>query len=843
MRYGPILLDVERPGRYEGVECGATVKPWDEAAVKVLLAFPDVYEIGTSHLGLPILYEILNALPFAAAERAYAPWPDMERLLREKGLPLLSRESGRPPKDFDLVGITLQYELSITNALTMLDLGGIPLLARERGEDAPIILGGGPVAANPEPFADFFDAFFIGEAEEGIKEIAEALRDAKAAGTTRAERLEALGRIEGVYLPADYTPLWENGAFAGFREARGGTARRVRRRIVPDLGAFPPPRPLTPFGETVHERVAIEVARGCTRGCRFCQAGYLYRPVREREPEDILAAAEKGLSATGHEEVGLLSLSTGDYSCIGPLIVSLIEDHGRDHVSVSLPSLRIDGLDPRLATEIAKVRKTGFTLAPEAGSERLRKTINKDFDDDAIVETIRRIFEAGYKGVKLYFMVGLPFETEDDRAAIGRLARRIAGASPGGKSRVTISVSNFVPKPHTPFQWARQSGPGELDEIHAKLRRDVPGKKIELKYHDPLVSMMEGLLARGDRRLGAAVLSAWRKGCRMDGWSSEFKGALWREALSETGLDPEKLMAGIALDAPLPWDMVDSGAARTYLLSELEKAEETVSTPDCRTGECTGCGVCDFTTVRPISAARPIAYPEVGPKEEKDENPEEQGERLRFIYSKTGASAFLSHLETTRLLLRAMRASGMIPLYSRGFNPHPKMQLGPALGLGTESLCETGEVNVPSRPSLRETVDSVNKLLPEGLRLLNLWFMNPSSRTLTGGGVLEEYSLTPSDAARSAIAGLGGTTAVVADYSARTSFTVVKKRKNKPDRTLEARDFVFGFWAEGEGFGLALARPQDGSTLSPEAFVGALLGLDPECRALDRILKTKTRFL
>lgn len=841
MRYGAKLLDVLRPGRYEGIEAAACVKNPAEVEARIALAFPDVYEIGTSHLGLQILYEILNDMPNVWAERAFAPWSDMEEMLRREGMPLISRESGTPLKDFDLVGFTLQYELSATNVLTMLDLGGIPLFAAERGEGDPIVMGGGPVAANPEPYADFFDAFFIGEAEEGIQEIAEALANAKRAGLSRADSLAALGRIEGVYLPSSAIPRFERGRFNGF-DFPGGTPVRVKRRIVAEINAFPPPRrPIVTFGETVHERLAIEVARGCTRGCRFCQAGYLYRPTREREPGQIINAIRNGIEKTGHEEVGLLSLSTGDYSCVGALTANLIDELGPAHVSVSLPSLRIDSLDPRLARHIARVRKTGFTLAPEAGGENLRRKINKDFSDEEIINSIRSIFDSGWKGVKLYFMVGLPFETEEDRRDIARLVKRIISVCGGGKNRLTVSVSNFVPKPHTPFQWAAQAAPDEIMGAQEILRREIPFKKADLKYHDAAVSRIEGIFSRGDRRLGQVILAAWKKGCRMDGWSSEFSARRWEEALAECAIDAGEYLRERGHDEPLPWDIVEAGATREYLLAELLRGAEGTPTGDCRTGKCTGCGLCDFETVKPRSALETLEFPEVREAPAEEEAVEQEGDRLRFIFAKTGPAALLSHLETTRLLLRAFRSAKIPVSYSHGFNPHPKLQLGPALSLGVESLCETGEMRVIDRPALEGAIAAVNARLPEGLRVESIWHMGRDTRTLTGGGMEEEYRLAFSGPAAEKLAALGGVDALIADYREKGGLSVVKRRKGKPDRVLEASEFVLGLWRDGETLAIRILRKPDGATLSPEAFLAALLGMPEGVRALDRVVKTHTK--
>lgn len=838
MRYGLKLLDVERPWRYEGREAGSVTKDWDAARLRVALCFPDVYEIGMSHLGLPILYELLNDLPDVLAERSYAPWGDMEALMRREGFPLVARESGRPLRDFDLVGVTLQYELSITNALTMLDLGGIPLLAADRGEDAPLVLGGGPVALNPEPYAEFFDAVFLGEAEEGIVEIARALADAKSRGASRRERLDALAGVSGIYVPSRLTPRYEQGRFAGFA---GGTP--VKRRILADLGEALPKRPLLPFGEAVHDRLSVEIARGCTRGCRFCQAGFVCRPVREREPAALLSSVADGLACTGHEEVGLLSLSTGDYSQVGPLLLRLMAAHSQDRVSVSLPSLRIDNLDDRLIEEAARVRKSGFTMAPEAGSERLRRAVNKDFSDDAIVGAVERVFAGGWKSVKLYFMLGLPFETEEDLDALERLARRIAGAAPGGRGRITVSISNFVPKPHTPFQWSRQLDVAGIEAIQARFKRTIPGKKVALKLHDAEMSRLEGILARGDRRLGRAILLAWRKGCRMDGWSGEFKPALWREALAEAGLSGEEFLREIPLDAPLPWDLVDSGVDPSYLRREFERARDCVATGDCRGGECQGCGLCDFATVRPVLAARKLDYPETAtePLEHVGTDPSLLP-RLRFTYEKTGAARLLSHLETASSFHRAFRAAGVPLSFSGGFNPHPRLQLGPAMPLGSESLCEAGEMRVNAVPDLGRAVRDTNALLPEGIVLKALWLLGTDSRSLQAGNAEEEYEVWPTAEAHAAAERLGGWDALLADFSAQASYPVVKRRRNKPDRELEAKNFVRGLWREGATLRYACYRDPDGGTVAAEMLLAALLGLPEGARAVDRIVKLRMEF-
>jgi radical SAM family uncharacterized protein/radical SAM-linked protein len=839
MRYGLALLDVEKPGRYEGLEAGAVVKDWASARLRVALCFPDVYEIGASHLGLPLLYHVMNRVDGVLAERAYAPWPDMEALLRRRGWPLVTRESGRALGEFHLVGFTLPYELLATNVLAMLELGGIPLLARDRGEADPLVLGGGPIAANPEPQADFFDAFFVGEAEEGAAEVAQALAAAVAAGADRRGRLAALARIEGVYVPSAVRPLYREGRFAGFEPPL-----RVRRRVVADLERAPvPDRPLVPFISPVHERLAVELARGCTRGCRFCQAGFLYRPVRERSPELVADLVARGLSATGFDEVGLLSLSTGDYCAIGPLLVTLMDAHAPERVAVSLPSLRVDSLEPRLLEEVGRVRKTGFTVAPEAGTERLRRVVNKNVTEADVLEAAQRIFAAGWKAVKLYFMIGLPTETREDWAGIVDLVRKVARLAPGGRGRVGVSLSNFVPKPHTPFQWCRQLGPAEAAEAQAYFQRELGReRKVELKWHSGPMSALEGVFSRGDRRVGAAVLAAYRKGCRMDGWTDRFRWDLWQEALAEAGLSLEECLAERDPGGPLPWDVVDLGVDRSFLACEWERARREVPTGDCRDGSCQGCGLCDFEALLP-RVAGPRDFPPCR------EHPEAEGEpggedssllpRLRFRFSKTGPASLLSHLETVAALHRALRAAGVALAYSQGYHPHPRLTLGPALPLGTESLAELGDAKVREVPPLAAAQAAVNEHLPEGLRVEALWTLQPGSRGLTGGDTREEYRVWPTQAASAAAAARGGWEAAVGRFWETPEFPVVKRRKNKPDRVLDGRAYAEGLWFDGEALAVRVRRAQDGTALGMEDLVRALAGLPEDERACARILKTR----
>lgn len=601
-----MLDQVQKPTRYTGGEMNTQLKPWDSAKLHFAFCFPDTYEVGMSHLGMKILYAAMNQQPDMLCERAFMPWVDMMDLMKQEKVPLFTLESRSPLSAFDVVGFTLQYEMSYSNILAMLELGGIPLLRENRREEDPIVVAGGPCAFNPEPLADFIDAFMVGDGEEQILDLNRVIMQGREEGASRMTILKRLCAIRGVYVPALYDVQYNaDGTIASMKPNCPEAPEKVLKAIIPDLDkAFYPTEIPVPYMEIIHDRIMLEIMRGCTRGCRFCQAGILYRPVRERSLEHLVELAQQLENTTGYEEISLSSLSSGDYTCLAELIRELIRRLDEKHVSISLPSLRLDSVLKDSLEATQKEKKTSLTFAPEAGTQRLRDVINKGVTEEDLMSKVSDAFHGGWSSVKLYFMMGLPTETTEDLDGIADLAKKVVDAYftvPRGERakglRVVCSASVFVPKPFTPFQWEPQDTQEMVREKQSHLREKLRIKGVTFNYHESDLSYLEACFARGDRRMGQVLLRAYQKGCMLDGWTELFKYDMWREAFAELGIDPAfYAYRRREKDEIMPWDVIDCGVTKEFLWREKEKAEKAQTTKDCRKG-CNGCGLQRFKGV------------------------------------------------------------------------------------------------------------------------------------------------------------------------------------------------------------------------------------------------------
>ena len=773
--YASFIDRVNKPAQYLGGEQGIVRKDWDGARCRVCLAFPDLYEIGMSHLGYKILYDVVNRSPELLAERAYAVWADMEQELRSHALPLCSLESARPLRDFDILGFSLQYELTYTNILQMLDLGKVPLRADERSDTDPLVVAGGPTATHAEPMAPFIDAFLVGDGEAKLPELMHAWAEMKDEGLPRAERLVRVAKLGGFYVPSLYrsVPTEETKAYVVESE-HPEAPFPVRRSIVEDLNDYPFPvdGPIANC-QTVFDRASIEVARGCTEGCRFCQAGMIYRPVRERKPKAIIDAMLRSVSEAGYDEASLTSLSTADYSAIAPLVRESIEALAPYHVSLSVSSLRAYGLSEDVLDDMKRQRAGGLTFAPEAGSQRMRDVVNKNVTDEQLMETAERVFSRGWNKMKLYFMIGLPSEEDEDVRDIVRtgaraldVARRVQRNK---RARVTVSVSTHVPKPHTPFQWCAMDSQEEIIRKQSVLRYEAASTRVQLKMHNSDGSWLEGMLARGDRRLADVIQGAYRRGARFDSWDERLDLDAWTAALEETKIDPSWFLGTIPVSAKLAWSHIDVGLEQGFLAREYRKALRNRLSPPCgktvgsfvhhtnvqeaetekRRLVCYDCGIaCDLTQMKDeriehlksMNALVPLGAP-APPKDDEAEKVDrrpfhgvDQGPvmRVRLGYRKLGRTAYASHLDLVRAFPRMLRRVGLPLYYSEGFRPLPRLTFGPALPVGTSSLCEHVDIKLRAaeNPDLERLCERLNDAAIDGIEFFEHRVLGPHDAAL-----------------------------------------------------------------------------------------------------------------
>jgi len=829
MSYESFLHRVSKPARYISLEKNRVIKDPSTVKVRFALCFPEIYEIGSAHLGLKILYHLLNREPEFCAERCFAPWTDMEAELRSRGQTLLSLETETPLAEFDFLGFSLQSELTFTNILNMLDLCGLELLAKDRLDSDPIVLAGGPVTSNPEPCADFIDAFLLGDGEEAVLELAHLYQKAKAEGLGREEILRQIAKIPGFYVPGLYKENFSpDGTYQGVSPKIDDLPEQIERRYIKELDVDLYPRaPVITHMASIQDRHVVEVVRGCTQGCRFCQAGYIYRPIRELSKTDILKLAKSGLENSGHEELGLVSLSTADYSDFTSMVGEVASMTTPKGVNISLPSLRADRVSVEAADIVRQVKHSGFTFAPEAGSLRLRRLINKNISNEELLSSIALAFKKGWNVIKLYFMVGLPTENYEDLKETVELIAKIEALAKkrGPRTKLHLSFGVFVPKAHTPFQW---EGFPDIDELENRirfLRQRVASKRVRFRWQNPKIAHFEALVSKGDRSLGRGLLQAFRDGHRFEGWTEHFHYEDLMESFKKAGVDILLWGAEKSLDQPLPWDHVDSKIKKKFLMFERKKAfrEEKVSTTDCRFGDCHHCGV--------PGSGEDIKLKHWPPKEpsekqavtaKKSPNQEQEGrvrgncQRYRAYYTKKGLARFLARQDVVRLFQMGIKACGFPVLFSKGFSPRPVLQFGPALPLGVESEAEVLDLWLVEPLSL-DGFFKMNQHLPEGVEVYEFSEVGSSDKSLSVLFPCARYQVQINPYREETLRRL-------AQWRERDSFMVEHR-----ERMIDLKQAILKLELQGDRLILEVSvTSQEGINANPLLVLEKVFGFDPD---------------